>query len=273
MAGAGANWKILLTVIAALLMRGPLPQRADWVAPARIGQAAREAQGRVILDRAIRAHGGREAWLRKKDAAFSTTWIHYGNGRPTTSSRYVIKFLTGPGPVPAIVETEENGKAVLMGISGSRSWFIVGDERHEDLDSLKVNRAFVRRAHALVALPFRLDDPSYRLEHDGEQMKSGVWVDRVRVSHGLEPTAIYLFDRQTGRLVGMGSDVADPPTSMVSEYLDFTTFDGIVIPRTQLFDHVDLVTGGRTRALTVSVDRVTFQNHFPPAIFEPPPAR
>ena len=270
---SGRNWKILLSVTVVLFLTGPAAERPGWAGSAGIPAALPETQGRVILERAIRAQGGREAWLRKKDASFSTTWTHYRNGRPATSSRYVVKFPTGPGPVPAIIETEENGKAVLMGISGGRSWFIVGEERHEDLDSLKANRAFVRRAHALLALPFRLDDASYTLEHDGEQMKAGVWVDRVKVSHGLEPTALYLFDKESGRLVGMGSAVADPPTAMVSEYLDFTIVDGIVIPRTQLFDHVDPVTGGRTRALTVSIDHVTFQNDFPPGIFEPPPAR
>src|SRR5262245_7201801 len=267
------NLRFILSLTAALLVTGSASEQVEWSATTKLPAALSETEGRLILERAIRAHGGREAWLRKKDASFSTTWTHYGNGKPTTSSRYVVKFPTSTGPVPAIIEGEENGKAVLMGVSGSRSWFIVGDERREDLDSLKANRAFVKRAQALLALPFRLDDPSYTLEHDGEQMKRGVWVDRVKVTHGLEPATLSLFEKQSGRLVGMGSDVAAPPTTMVSEYLDFTTVDGIVIPRTQVFDRVDPVTGGRTRTLMVSVDQVTFQNHFPPSIFEPPAVR
>ena len=270
---AARTWRIVPPAALALLLTGPAAQRPGWAGSPRMSADVSQTEGRVILERAMRAHGGREAWLHKEDASFSTTWTHYRNGKPVTSSRFVVKFPTGPGPVSVIIETEENGKAVLMGVSGGRSWFIVGDERHEDLDSLKANRAFVRRAHALLALPFRLDDASYTLKHDGEQMKAGVWVDRVKVSHGLEPTTLYLFDKESGRLVGMGSDVADPPTAMVSEYLDFDTVDGIVIPRTHVFDHVDPVTGGRTRALTVSVDSVTFRNHFPPGVFEPPPAR
>lgn len=267
------NWIVLLPMTVVLFVTGPGTKPGGWatVMPGTAGDS--EARARVILERAMQAHGGRAAWQRNQDASFSTTWTHYSNGRPDTSSRYVVKFPTGPGSVPAIIETEENGKAVLMGVSGSRSWFIVGAERYEDLDSLKANRAFVKRVHALLALPFRLDDDSYSIAYDGEQMKSGVWVDRIKVSRGLEPTALYLFDRQTGRLVGMGSEVADPPTTMVSEYLDFTMVDGIVIPRTQVFDNVDPATGTRTRALTMSIDRVTFNNHFAPGMFEPPPVR
>jgi hypothetical protein len=235
--------------------------------------AAGEILARKIVDRAILAHGGRQAWLRKKDASFDTTWTHYRAGRPALVSRYVVKFPIASGPVPAIVETEENGKPVLMGASGSRSWFLVGQERHDDVESLKTNRAFVQRAQRLLALPFRLDDPSCSLAYDGEQVRSGVLVDRVKALNGLEPPGLYLFERETGRLVGMGSEVADPPTSMESDLYDFDEVDGILIPRTQVFDRVDPVTGGRSRALTVSVDRVRFDNGFPPETFEPPPVR
>jgi hypothetical protein len=255
--------------VAALLL--PRVIATGGGAPAgRVSFSAGESRGRQIIERAIAAHGGRQAWLLKKDAVYDTTWTHYRSGRPVTSSRYIVKFPIASGQVTAIVESEENGKPVLMGASGSRSWFLVGQERREDLESLKANRAFVRRAQGLLALPFRLDDPSYSLAFDGEQIRAGALVDRVKAQNGLEPPSLYLFDRETGRLVGMGSEVADPPTAIVSDYYDFEEMDGILIPRTQVFDRVDPVSGGRSRALTVSVDRVRFDNGLPPATFEPP---
>src|SRR5438093_7815075 len=119
-----------------------------------------DVRARQIIERAVSAHGGLQAWLSKKDASFSTIWTHYNGGQPSFSSRYVVKFPIAPGPVPTVVEGDENGKPVLMGVSGSRSWFLVGGERYDDVESLKANRAFVRKAYGLLALPFRLDDPA-----------------------------------------------------------------------------------------------------------------
>ena len=223
-----------------------------------------------MVQRAIEAHGGLKAWEGMQDASFDTTWTHYRAGRRSFSTRYRIKFPTS-GPMRAIIEGEENGKPVLMGVSGSRSWFLVGDERREDLESLKANRAFVRWAYALLALPFRLDDPSYRFVHDGEEVRAGALVDRVRVEHGLDPPILYLFDRDSGRLAGLGSMVTDPPTFTVGEAHDLEAVEGILIPRTQVFDRVDPSTGSRTRALSVTVDDVRFRNNFPEATFQPPP--
>ncbi|HZI93406.1 MAG TPA: hypothetical protein VFE84_04125 [Patescibacteria group bacterium] len=227
-------------------------------------------RARKIVERAMAAHGGLQAWLSKKDASFSTTWTHYAGGQPSFSSRYIVKFPTAPGPAPAVVEGDENGKPVLMGMSGSRSWFVVGGERFDDLESLKANRAFVRKAYGLLALPFRLDDSSTDVTYDGDEVRGGAVVDRIKVSNGLDPAALYLFDRETGRLAGMGSEVATPPTAIVSDYAEFTFVDGILVPRRQVFDRVDLRTGGRSRILTVSVDGVRFDNGFPRATFEPP---
>lgn len=229
-----------------------------------------QMKAREIVERAISAHGGRQAWLGKRDAVFSTTWTHYRAGQPRFTSRYVVKFPIADGPVRTVVEGEENGKPVVMGVSGSRSWFFVGGERYEDVDSLRANRAFVKKAYGLLAVPFRLEDPSYSLTYDGQEVRFGSVVDRVRVEHGLEPATLYLFDRKSGRLVGMGSAVADPPTFTVSDYVDFIEVDGIVIPRTLVVNRVDMATGGRPRALTVSVDQVKFRNGLPSETFEPP---
>ncbi len=262
----------------ALILAGAfaLPLAVTGGAPPPLGSvpgADGETRARSILARAMQAHGGRQAWLGKKDAVFETTWTAWREGQPSVTSRYVVKFPIAPGPVTAVVEGEENGKPVLMGASGSRSWFLVGEERYEDVESLKANRAFVRRAQGLLAMPFRLDDPSYSLSYDGEQVRAGALVDRVQVRHGLEPPGLYLFDRETGRLAGMGSEVADPPTAMVSDLSDFEEVDGILIPHTQVFDRVDAVSGRRSRALIVSVDGVRFHNGLPPETFEPPPVR
>jgi len=258
----------LLATAALVLLMPPERAGASIPQPVKGDQRARQ-----IIERAVIAHGGRQAWLSKKDASFSTTWTHYTGGLPSFSSRYVVKFPIAAGPVPTVVEGDENGKPVLMGVSGSRSWFMVGGERFDDVDSLKANRAFVRKAYGLVALPFRLDDPAIDIAYDGEEVRAGAVVDRVRVTSGLEPSGLYLFDRETGRLAGMGSEVASPPTATVSDYTDFAQMDGILIPRRQVFDRVDMTTGGRSRILTVRIDTVRFDNGFAPDIFEPPPVR
>lgn len=261
-------------VIALLATVGPLCGILAARAAASIpSPPSADTRARRIIERAITVHGGQQAWLGKKDASFSTIWTHFSGGQPSFSSRYVVKFPTASGTVPTVVEGEENGKPVLMGAFGSRSWFVVGGERFDDVESLKANRAFVRKAYGLLALPFRLDDPSITIGYDGEEVRGGAVVDRVRVSNGLDPAGLYLFDRETGRLAGMGSDVADPPTSIVSDNIDFTLIDGILIPHRQVFDRVDLRTGGRSRILTVSVDVVRFDNGFTSATFEPPAAQ
>ncbi len=252
------------------LFGGPSGPTATSYLPLDQGE---QGEARRIVQRAIETHGGRGAWLGKKDAAFDTTWTHYRDGRRSFSSRYLVKFQIGTQQVTSVVEAEENGKPVIMGVSGRRSWFIVGEERYEDLDSLRANRAFVRRAYALLALPFCLDDPSYTLTYDGEEVRSGRVVDRVRVEHGLDPANLYLFDRRTGRLVGMGSPDADPPTSTVGEAHDFIEIEGILLPRRQMFDRIDALTGARSRALTVSIDSVRFDNGFSPKTFQPPSTR
>jgi len=255
---------------AALVMAGV----RSTVAPASFERTASpETKARQIIDRAIAAHGGRQVWREKKDAAFSTTWTHYKDGELSFRSRYLVKFPIAAGAAVAIVEAEENGKPVVMGVSGSSSWFLIGAERYEDLESLKTNRAFVRRVYGLLALPFCLEEPGYTAVYDGEEVRAGAVVDRVRVERGLEPPGLYLFDRETGRLVGMGSPVSDPPTATVGDADDFTTVEGILIPRTRRFDKIDQLTGSRARALEVSVDLVRFDNGFGPETFEPPPVR
>lgn len=262
---------MLTTLLAtALLMTFTTSGRAGASIPAAV---PRDQMARHIVERAITVHGGRQAWLRKKDALFTTTWTHYAGGQPSFSSRYMVKFPIAAGPVPTVVEGDENGRPVLMGISGSRSWFLVGGERFEDVESLKANRAFVRKAYGLVTLPFRLEDPAVEISYDGEEVRAGAIVDRVRVVNGLEPAGLFLFDRDTGRLAGMGSEVSSPPTATVSDYTDFAQMDGILIPRRQVFDRVDARTGGRSRILSVRIDTVSFDNGFTPATFEPPPAR
>ncbi len=236
-----------------------------------IPAAGAQSKARDIIERAVAVHGGLRNWLGKKDAAFTTTWIRYDNGRVVSTSRYLVKFPLEPGPVRTLVEGQEDGKPVRMGVSGNRSWFIVGDTRYDDLESLKANRAFVRKVYDLLALPFRLDDPSCRITYDGEEVRAGAVVDRVKVQQGLEPPRLYLFDRATGRLAGIGSPVADPPTSIIGEYHEFSVTDGILIPTLQVFERVDARTGERSHAFTVAVNRVTFDNGFGPDTFEPPP--
>ncbi len=268
------RWRV--GFIAVLLGGAALVMAAtrSTVSPASLERiASAETRARQIIDRAIAAHGGRQAWRKKKDAAFSTTWTHYKDGEPSFRSRYVVKFPIAAGATAAVVEAEENGKPVVMGVSGSSSWFVVGEERHEDLESLRTNRAFVRRAYGLLALPFCLEEPGYTAVYDGEEVRAGAVVDRVRVERGLEPPGLYLFDRETGRLVGMGSPVSDPPTATVGDADDFTVVEGILIPRTRRFDRIDQLTGTRARALEVSVDLVRFDNGFGPETFEPPPVR
>lgn len=258
---------------AAFVMAAILVAPAWSSAPRNGSPAAATGDSRAlgIIERAIEAHGGRQAWLGKKDAAFTTTWTHYRGGQRSFTSRYLVKFPIDSGPVRTVVEGDENGKPVLMGISGSRSWFVVGEEHYEDLESLRANRAFVRRAYGLLALPFRLEDPSYSYSYDGEEVRAGAVMDRVRVEHGLEPPSLYLFDRETGRLAGLGSPVSHPPTAMVSQNHDFIQVDGILIPRVQVYERVDALTGGRSKALTVSVNDVRFGNGFSAETFEPPP--
>jgi len=255
----------IVALAAALLVTGG-PDRGVAGTSISVQPKARE-----IVERAVAVHGGLDVWLGKKDAAFTTTWTRYDEGRPVSSSRYLVKFPVDPGPVRTVVESQENGKPVLMGVSGNRSWFIVGDRRYDDLDSLKANRAFVRKVYDLLALPFRLDDPSCEILYDGQEVRAGAVVDRVKVQHGLDSPRLYLFDRQTGRLAGIGSPVSDPPTNTIGEYHEFDTVDGILIPTLQVFERIDARTGGRSRAFTVSIDRVTFDNGFAPATFEPPP--
>jgi hypothetical protein len=234
------------------------------------GRDDAETRGRALVERAIEAHGGREAWLGKHDVSFSTTWTHYRDGKARFSTRYVVKFPTDPSAARGVVLADENGKPVVMGISGSRSWFFVGEEAHEDAESLKANRAFVKKAVMLLAVPFLLDDASYRVRYDGHEVRGGVEVDRVRVEHGLDPTAYLLFETSSGRFAGMGSVVADVPTTTLGEAHDHEMVQGILIPRTQSFDRVDLISGEVTRAMSVTVDAVRFNNGFTEATFEPP---
>ncbi|MGH9868197.1 MAG: hypothetical protein ACREAA_08550 [Candidatus Polarisedimenticolia bacterium] len=229
-----------------------------------------EAHAHRIIERAIRAHGGREAWQGKKDASFTTTWTHYQQGRPRFSSRYVVKFPTTPGPRRVIVEAEENGKPVIMGMSGVRSWFVVGGEPRDDAASLRANRAFVKKAYGLLAVPFMLDDPSCRFLYDGHEVRGGIDMDRVRAECGLEPSTLLLFESHDGRLAGLGSAVTSPPTSTLGEAHDYEVVQGIAIPRMQTFDRVDPSTGEVSRALSVSVHDVRFDNGFPAEMFEPP---
>jgi hypothetical protein len=266
----------LVAVLLSMFAAAPMPARGSSsalppgaAAPAP-SAATLESRGRAVLERAIEAHGGREAWRAKRDVSFSTTWTHYREGRPRFSSRYVVKFPTSRISWRAVVEADENGKPVLMGMSGSRSWFRVGDEVHEDAPSLRANRAFVKKAYMLLGLPFLLDDPSYKVLFDGQEVRAGVEVDRLRVEHGLDPSLYLLFESATGRFAGMGSVVAESPTTTLGEAHDHEMVQGILVPRTQSFDRVDPVTGRITRAMSVSVDAVRFDNGFAEETFEPP---
>ena len=262
---------VAIVCLASLAFRrtDALPQATPSRPPAAEPAAQR---ARDIVERAIGAHGGRQLWRTRHDAIYATTWTHFEQGQPDVSSRYTIKLRLDGRLSEAVVQGEENGRPVLMGMSGWRSWFHVGTDRYEDVASLKANREFVRRAGALLTVPFCLDDPAATLEWDGQEVRSGLVVDRVRVRRPLQPDALYLFDRASGRASGVGSPVADTPSWSLGHYVEFTEVDGILIPSLQIFERHDPVTGRRQRSLSISVDQARFRNGLDPSTFEPPAA-
>jgi len=263
---------VWLVCLAALSLRST--GRHEPAAPASPSINESSAQrARGVVERAIAAHGGRQVWRTRHDAVYATTWTHYEQGRPDVSSRYTVKLrLNGPsGPLSeAVVQGDENGSPVLMGISGWRSWFHVGTQRYEDVASLKANRAFIRRAGTLLTVPFCLDDPGIDLQWDGQEVRAGMVVDRIRAARPLWPDALYLFDRSTGRASGIGSPVSETPTWSLGHYAEFTEIDGILIPSLQIFERHDPATGRRHKSLSISVDQARFRNGLDPSTFEPP---
>ena len=227
---------------------------------------------RLIGERALRAHGGR-AWALKKDAAFVTTWTHHEGGRRSFTSRYLVKFPIDSGAVRTVVESMGGDRPVIMGISGRRDWFLIGRARQTEPTALRENRRFVTRAYRLLALPFQLDDPAWEFSYDGREVRAGMTLDRLRARRRGAPAGMFLFDRESGRLAGVGSLVADPPTTLVCEYREFTRVDGVMVPSSQVFSRLDPITGRITRVLTISIDGIRFDNGFPRGTFEPPPAR
>lgn len=230
---------------------------------ASLDPASRAAAGARIVARAIHEHGGLDAWAERTDVRFETTWTRYADDRPALTSRYVVRFPTDTLVSDTLVEGKENGERFQMGVAGSDSWFVVGDRSYSDEMTLDANRSFVDRARGLLSLPFRLQDGEHRFSLDGVEMRAGMPVDRVHVTRGDEDLGFFLFDKESGRLSGIGSAVAGPPGRTIASYEAYERVEGILIPTRQVFTRVDPVSGAPSRTVSVRVDSVTFGDGFP----------
>ncbi len=232
---------------------------------ADVAPLAEEDPGaRAIVERAMSIHGGIEAWHGREAVSLTTTWTRYNRGGRAVAARYTIHFPLADPDGTAVLETVENGDPVMMGVEGDRPWYRAGGKDHDDPETLEAIRIFLRRARSLMSLPFRLDAPEHRFRHEGVTVRAGAVADVVSVTRDGVPSGTFHFDRETGRIAGIGSD-PDSGSGVFGEYQAYGMHDGILFPTLQVFRRLDAVTGAARRVLSISVDRVAFDRSLPEA--------
>jgi hypothetical protein len=171
-------------------------------------RASADDDANAILEKAVKAHGGKEKLAKLKDAAVQM------KAKGTSSEAGGIKlemetFAQG-GKFKQVIGAEVDNKkvATTVGFDGKTLWFEVGGKvltaKDVGLDEKKLNKAVEDQLYQerVASLAF-VGDKGYELAPLGEMKVDGKPAVGIRVTSKGHPDVNLYFDKDKGLLVKM----------------------------------------------------------------------
>lgn len=171
---------------------------------------AQENTPQQVVDKAIEHAGGWDAWMNTKTLQFRKTTVRFNEDGTVKETRVQFhKYLLHPSPKMRI-EWESNGSQGVFLNDGQQTCKLVNGRPSADQADTNAARNNTFGSHYVFAMPFKLRDPGTNLEDAGTMtLEDGTVVQKVRTTYdkgagdaGGMHTWTYMFDPQTGRLVG-----------------------------------------------------------------------
>jgi hypothetical protein len=197
----------------------------------------------TIIERAIKAHGGRQALQRSTDIVWRAP-VNLGFLKGT-----VVRYFKWPDKLR--LEMSVRSKDEDMGLEfvhiydGKRAWekLNTGFREHEPLRR-ELSQVVKRNLHMLL----RYRDPGVRLQYLGQEMIEDQLVDGVTMQEDGDATTLY-FDVDSGLLTGMQFFWALPgETEPIDTKLRF--FDFVAVGDVRMAGRIAEYRDGRKRGET-----------------------
>ncbi len=198
-----------LAVALLLAMAGCSERPQRGAAPAQPSAAAQKpeelptSRAGEIVERAIAAAGGRDAWRRHRDASFLGTVTFFdAGGNPSSESIYLYRVLLHQG-VKVRLESVGLPDELVFGLNGP-DWWMLRSGRPVDEGGRTVGTQFLAATMAYwFQLPFVLAEDGSQLSYEGPEVDQEKRWEKVRVQYGNESSVpfewlVFYFDAETG---------------------------------------------------------------------------
>lgn len=186
------------------------------------------AEAQKIVDRAVKAIGGKAVVEKARISILDDSGTYYGmgNGLPYTG-RYVSQFGE-----PSRFRMEIKGVFVQV-VNGDKAWVSAGgqimDVEGEALETLKAGMLI---AYAASLIPLQKPNDKFRLSLAEPETVEGEECDGIKVDHEGMPTVTLHFSRRTGLVRKMKHKTKAAETGFQevvdeSVFHEYRKFDGV----------------------------------------------
>ena len=252
------------------------PMAEAWVAERAAAAHARmqaSAGGRLVA-KAIAAHGGLEAWLRRGTIAFTFDYQPLGQPQRRMHTRSIVDLWRSRAMQTELGE----GADARLGWDGRQAW-IVPDAKAFPIGP----RFWATTPYYFVGMPFVLADPGVRFEQLGNRMLDGKPHVAVKATFapgtGDSPDDYYVvyLDPATSQMRALGYIVAYPgffkpgqhSPEKLMRYTEFASVDGLQFAhRLDTFKWTD-ADGQGDKVTDISVSDIKVGESVPASTFAP----
>jgi hypothetical protein len=179
------------------------PRQGTPSTQARTPEAVSTSRAREIVERAIAAAGGRDAWRKHRDATYIGTVTFFdAGGEPSSQSIYLYRLLLHQG-LKARLESLGLPDELVFGLNGP-DWWLLRNGRPADEGGRTIGTRFLAATMAYwFQLPFILAEDAGKLSYEGLEVTEEKRWEKVRVEYGSRSLIpfewlVFYFDAETG---------------------------------------------------------------------------
>jgi len=233
-----------------------------------------------LLQRAIAAHGGREAWQSHRDASFiSTLTVFDPRGNATSETIFLHKMILHEG-CKGRLESIGLEDEIIFGLNGADSWMLRAGQLVSDERSTAFIHFDAVSAEYWFQMPFVAAEIPAQLSYEGPATDGSRRWEKVRFVYDATVVVpvnwvVAYVNGETGLIDRLFFEVR---TGFLQQKLwraelsEFRQSGGILRERRREYfpvDESDRLLG--TRAAQQIVEHIRFENGFTPELFQRPP--
>ncbi len=165
---------------------------------------AQDARAQALLEKAITAHGGMQAWQGLQDMTFTLTRIDLGPQGEEAAASKSLYYLKREGK--ARVESITGQGVRVEGFDGEKPWVTVNGKPEAGAEALRLAQFQSVNWWYWMGIPFKLKDPGVILTYKGRASFRGKPVEILQATFqpGVGSTNdryAYSIDPKTGRIL------------------------------------------------------------------------